>query len=184
MGRTKFSTALSLALLKNVRYKHPTKGNGYMYYSHFFSMQTNNKETSRNFFDVSWNNEDKKWEKQNFSKALSLALLKNVRYKHHTKGNGKTTLLMHKTCLFNYDGRIYIQVEAVVIGSPLGPVLAIIFMTKLEIAMTPSLGNYLQNWKRFVDDTFAFVLHDKMKVSIKGNLGKVLLITTYTKETV
>ena len=41
-------------------------------------------------------------------------------------------------------------------GSPLGPILANIFMTELEIAMISSLGNYLQNWKQFVDDTFAF----------------------------
>ena len=27
--------------------------------------------------------------------------------------------------------------------------------------MIPSLGNYLLNWKRFVDDTFVFVLSDK-----------------------
>ena len=47
-------------------------------------------------------------------------------------------------------------------GSPLGPVLANIFMIELEIAMIPFLGNYLQNWKRFVDDTFTFVLHDKI----------------------
>ena len=35
-------------------------------------------------------------------------------------------------------------------------------MTELEIAMIPSLGNYLQNWKQFVDDTFMFVLPDKI----------------------
>ena len=28
--------------------------------------------------------------------------------------------------------------------------------------MIPSLGNYLLNWKRFVDDTFVFVLSDKI----------------------
>ena len=64
---------------------------------------------------------------------------------------------------FSYGGRIYIQVDAVAMGSPLGPVLANIFMTELEIDMIPLLGNYLQNWKRFVDDTFAFVLPDKIK---------------------
>ena len=32
-------------------------------------------------------------------------------------------------------------------GSPLGPALANIFMIELEIAMIPSLGNYLRNWK-------------------------------------
>ena len=47
-------------------------------------------------------------------------------------------------------------------GSPLGPVLANIFMTELEIAMIPSFGNYLLNCKRFVDDTFAFLLPDKI----------------------
>ena len=30
-------------------------------------------------------------------------------------------------------------------GSPLGPVLANIFMTELEISMIPLLGNYLIN---------------------------------------
>ena len=54
------------------------------------------------------------------------------------------------------------QVDRVAMGSPLGPVLANIFMTELEIAMITSLGNYLQNWKRFVDDTFTFVLPDKI----------------------
>ena len=36
-------------------------------------------------------------------------------------------------------------------------------MTELEIEMIPSLGNYLQNWKRFVDDTFEFALPDKIE---------------------
>ena len=58
---------------------------------------------------------------------------------------------------FSYFRRIYIQVDGIAMGSPLGPVLANKFMTELEIARTPSLGNYLQNWKRLVDDTFAFV---------------------------
>ena len=48
-------------------------------------------------------------------------------------------------------------------GSPLGPALANIFMIELEIAMIPSLGNYLRNWKWFVDDTFTFVLPDKIE---------------------
>ena len=57
---------------------------------------------------------------------------------------------------------MYIQVDRVATQWPLGPVLANIFMTELEIAMIPSLGNYLQNWKPFVDDTFAFVLPNKI----------------------
>ena len=53
---------------------------------------------------------------------------------------------------FSYSGRIYIQVDRVAMISPLGPVLANIFMAELKIEMIPSLGNYLQNWKRLVDD--------------------------------
>ena len=35
-------------------------------------------------------------------------------------------------------------------------------MTELEITMIPSLGNYLQNWKQYVDDTITFVLTDRI----------------------
>ena len=35
-------------------------------------------------------------------------------------------------------------------------------MTELEITLVPSLVNYLQNWKRFLDDTFVFALPDKL----------------------
>ena len=53
--------------------------------------------------------------------------------------------------------RIYIQIDGVAMGSPLGTVLANISMTELEITMIPSLRDYLQNRKRLADDTFAFV---------------------------
>ena len=47
---------------------------------------------------------------------------------------------------------MYIQVYGVAMASPLGPVLANIFGTDLEFTTVPSLGNYLQHWKRFVDN--------------------------------
>ena len=59
-------------------------------------------------------------------------------------------------------GEYTYKLTEVAMESPLGPVLANTFMTELEIAMIPSLGSYLQNCKRFVDDTFAFVLPDKI----------------------
>ena len=42
-------------------------------------------------------------------------------------------------------------------GSPLAPLLANIFMTSLEEDLIPTLKSYLCNWKRYVDDTHAYV---------------------------
>ena len=48
-------------------------------------------------------------------------------------------------------------------GSPLGPLLANIFMTSLEKDLIPSLKSYLCNWKRYVDDTHAYVEPTKVE---------------------
>ena len=45
-------------------------------------------------------------------------------------------------------------------ASPLGPLFANIFMTELENTIIPTLGNKVLHWKRFVDDTFAFIKPD------------------------
>ena len=39
-------------------------------------------------------------------------------------------------------------------GSPLGPVLANIFMIELETSVIPNLSNKVKLWKRFVGDTY------------------------------
>ena len=49
-------------------------------------------------------------------------------------------------------------------GSPLGPLLANIFMISLEGNTLPKLEFYLCNWKWYVDDTFAYVLPDKIEM--------------------
>ena len=49
------------------------------------------------------------------------------------------------------------QVDGVVIGSPLGPVLADIFMIELEKAILSELTEYIKYWKRYVDDMISFV---------------------------
>ena len=63
---------------------------------------------------------------------------------------------------FKFNNEIYIQCDGVAMGSPLGPLLANIFMISLEDSTLLKLELYLCNWKRYVDDTFAYVLPDKI----------------------
>ena len=51
----------------------------------------------------------------------------------------------------------HVQKDGVAMGSPLGPVLAGIFMIKLENSLLPNLAKYITFWKRYVDDTICFV---------------------------
>ena len=65
-------------------------------------------------------------------------------------------ILYTKNVHFSMNGDIYLQIDGVAIGSPLGPVLAEIFMVELEISLVPKLCNYFKFWRRFVDDTITF----------------------------
>ena len=47
-------------------------------------------------------------------------------------------------------------------GLPLGPLLANVFVISLEDNTLPKLELYLCNWKRYVDDTFVYILPDKI----------------------
>lgn len=70
----------------------------------------------------------------------------NVRYKHLTKENGKTTLLMQKKHVhFSYDQRTYMQVDG---GLPLGLVLC---------------KKYIYDRTRNCDDTFVNKLLTKLE---------------------
>ena len=54
---------------------------------------------------------------------------------------------------FTFDGNIYVQKDGVAMGSPLGPVLANIFMVELERSVIPTLMDKMTCWTRYVDDT-------------------------------
>ena len=56
--------------------------------------------------------------------------------------------LCTKQVHFSYKGKLYMQVNGVAMGSPLGPVIANIFMSELETITIPLLDKYVQNWKR------------------------------------
>ena len=48
---------------------------------------------------------------------------------------------------------IYTQPDGVVMGLPLGPVLAGIFMVEFERTILSTLKEHMSPWKRYVDDT-------------------------------
>ena len=75
---------------------------------------------------------------------------------------------MYKKRLFYIQWwNIYIQIDGVAMGSPLGPILANIFMVELEKIIIPKLEKEVKLWRRFVDDTIWFA---KM-----GSLSYILL---------
>ena len=67
------------------------------------------------------------------------------------------------------DNVIKSQNDGVAMGSPLGPVLSDIFMIELETSLLPRLSDYIQFWKRYVDDTICFI-----KIGSVNNILSVL----------
>ena len=71
-------------------------------------------------------------------------------------------LLCTKHVHLTFNGDIYIQLDGVAMGSPLGPLLANVFMCSLEEAIVPTLKDCLVHWKRYVDDTHVYVEPEKI----------------------
>ena len=78
----------------------------------------------------------------------------------------KLLLICTKEMHFSFNGKMYQQIDGVAMGSPLGPVIANIFMSELEKTLDPALSEDVSFWTRYVDDTFAFVR--------EGSVQKVL----------
>ena len=66
-------------------------------------------------------------------------------------------ILCTKNVHFTFDNVIKVQNDGVAMGSPLGPVLSDIFMIELETSLLPELTDYIQFWKRYLDDTICFI---------------------------
>ena len=65
--------------------------------------------------------------------------------------------LCTKKMHFSFNNKVYKQTNGVAMGSPLGPVIANIFMVHLEQQMVPRLAEKMSSWYRYVDDTFTFI---------------------------
>ena len=62
-------------------------------------------------------------------------------------------ILCTKNVHFTFDNVIKVKNGGLTMGSPPGPVLSDIFMIELETSLLPQLNDYIQFWKRYVDDT-------------------------------
>ena len=97
----------------------------------------------------------------------------------------KTLLeLCTKDMHFAFDGKIYRQVDGVAMGSPLGPVIANIFMVELERRLIPTMYDKISLWFRYVDDTFTFIKKGEVKnvIQIIDNFHESINFT-FEKET-
>ena len=66
-------------------------------------------------------------------------------------------LLCTKNIHFTFNSDIYQQCHGVAVGSPMGTVIAGIFMVELERTLLPRLTEYMTRWKRYVNDTIATI---------------------------
>ena len=69
----------------------------------------------------------------------------------------KFLTLCTKNVHFSFNNEIYVQIDGVAMGSPLGLVIENIFMVELETTLVPKLENHVQKSRCFADDTFAYV---------------------------
>ena len=66
----------------------------------------------------------------------------------------KLLTIYTKNAPFDFNNDIYVQIDGIVVGSPLGPVIANKFMVELKSVSVPKLNDHVKKWRRFVDDTF------------------------------
>ena len=58
--------------------------------------------------------------------------------------------------LFQFNGNLYEQTDGVAMGSPLGPLLAYVFMCSIEDKLDQE-GKLPSYYRRYVDDTFTIM---------------------------
>ena len=58
---------------------------------------------------------------------------------------------------FSFNNDIYIQTDELRMVSPLGLLIANIFMVELESLLVHKLNDHVKKWRRFMNDTFVYV---------------------------
>ena len=71
--------------------------------------------------------------------------------------------LCTKDLHFSFNGKMFRQLDGVAMGSPLGPVIANIFMSELEAELVPKLNDNISVWLRYVDGTFTFLKEEEIE---------------------
>ena len=67
-------------------------------------------------------------------------------------------------------------------GSPLGPVIANIFMVELERTLVPQSEGIIGLWYRYVDDTFTFIKKCSVEVVLEKLRFHLNIKFTFEKE--
>lgn len=65
--------------------------------------------------------------------------------------------LYTKNVNFSFNNVIFTWIDGVAMGSPLGPVLAVVFRAELEKNILPKLEYRMLPWQRYVDDTITAI---------------------------
>ena len=63
---------------------------------------------------------------------------------------------------FKLNNEIYVQNDGVAMGSALEPILANVFMVELGNTLVPRLNQHVEEWRHYVDDTFACVRNESI----------------------
>ena len=99
-------------------------------------------------------------------------ILRKVYYENKTVTNiprsilNELLFLCTKHVHFKFNDEIRIQCDGVTTGSPLRSLFENMFMISLEENISPKLESYLCNWRRHIDDIFAYVLPEKTDLII------------------
>ena len=77
-----------------------------------------------------------------------------------------------KTTYFQFNGKIYAQVEGAAMGSPVSPIVANLFMEWFEEKAINSFTYEIRLWRRYVDDTMV-ILSDALLDDFTAHINSI-----------